>query len=49
MTCQYDNTTDNPKVREALTEQGLSEPVDIYLGESTLDEMCLAVAAIAWK
>ena len=43
MRCTYDNTLDNPGVVEALDQLGLSEPVDVYLGEETLDEMCLAV------
>lgn len=42
MRCTYDNSTENPYVREALLERGLSEPQDVFLGEETLDEMCLA-------
>ncbi len=45
-TCTYDNTTDNPNVKRALAEQRLPAPVDITLGESTLDEMCLGVLAV---
>lgn len=45
-TCTYDNTTDNPRVKQALAEQRLAAPVDISLGESTLDEMCLGVFAL---
>jgi hypothetical protein len=44
--CTYDNTLDNPFVREALEEQGLTEPVDVRLGDETLDEMCLAVLGL---
>ena len=40
--CRYDNSMSNPFVAEALADQGLSAPVDVYLGEETLDEMCLA-------
>jgi hypothetical protein len=40
--CTYDNTMENPYVRRALEEQGLELPVDVSLGESTLDEMCIA-------
>jgi hypothetical protein len=40
--CTYDNTLDNPKLAESLAEQGATEPHDVALGESTLDEMCLA-------
>jgi len=46
--CTYDNTTSNPRIREALIQAGLSEPVDIGLGEGSLDEMCLAVLGVAY-
>lgn len=39
--CTYDNTIQNPFVAAALDELGLPAPVDVYLGEQTLDEMCL--------
>jgi hypothetical protein len=38
--CTYDNTLDNPGVVRALSEQGLTEPVDVMFGSSSLDEMC---------
>lgn len=44
--CTYDNTLDNPGTRVALEDAGLDEPVDVYLGEETLDEMCLGVFGI---
>lgn len=47
MRCTYDNSMDNPFVREALDDQGLEEPVDVKLGEETLDEMCLGVFGVA--
>jgi hypothetical protein len=31
----------------ALAEQGLDAPVDVFLGEQTLDEMCLGVVGFA--
>ncbi|MFO0547095.1 MAG: hypothetical protein U0271_01840 [Polyangiaceae bacterium] len=40
--CTYDNDMGNPGVQKALSEQGLSMPIDIPLGESTLEEMCIA-------
>jgi hypothetical protein len=46
LSCRYDNTLDNPGTRKALADQGLSEPQDVWLGESTLDEMCLGVFGI---
>ncbi len=45
--CEYDNSMNNPYVVEALQEQGLDAPVDVVLGEETLDEMCLGVFGIA--
>jgi Copper type II ascorbate-dependent monooxygenase, N-terminal domain len=41
--CTYDNTMQNPKVVGALKQQNLQAPSDVGLGETTLDEMCLAV------
>ena len=48
MRCTYDNTLDNPFVAEALAEQGLESPVDVFLGDDTLDEMCLGVMVAAY-
>jgi mono/diheme cytochrome c family protein len=39
--CIYDNTLDNPGVRKMLEEAGLDAPIDVSLGEGSLDEMCL--------
>jgi len=47
--CTYDNSMENPFVYEALSEQGLSAPRDVVLGEETLDEMCLGIFGIAQK
>lgn len=41
--CTYDNTLSNPGVRAALEDAGLTEPVDVFLGEETIDEMCLGL------
>ena len=49
MKCTYDNSMGNPYVVEALAEQGLDAPVDVFLGEETLDEMCLGVYGIAYS
>jgi len=46
MRCTYDNTMENPFVRDALTERGLEETSDVYLGDETLDEMCLGLFGI---
>jgi hypothetical protein len=45
-TCTYDNTMDNPNVKKALAETGKPSPVDIHLGETTLDEMCLGAIVV---
>lgn len=39
--CRYNNSMSNPAVVQALAERGLAAPQDVYLGEETLDEMCL--------
>lgn len=46
--CTYDNSLANPGVQQALADQGLSEPRDVYLGEETLDEMCLGVFGVLY-
>ena len=45
--CEYDNSMNNPYVVEALDQQGLDAPIDVVLGEETLDEMCLGMFGIA--
>ena len=46
--CVFDNTMDNPYVLQALDDQGLRAPVDVPLGEDTLNEMCLAAIGIIY-
>lgn len=48
MRCTYDNTLDHPGTVAALEDGGLTSPIDVYLGEETLDEMCLGVAGIVY-
>ncbi len=48
MRCTYDNTLNNPGVVEALGQMGLEEPIEVRLGEETLDEMCLGIYGIAF-
>ncbi len=43
LTCTYDNTLDHPGTRAAMADAGLDAPVDVYLGDEALDEMCIAV------
>jgi hypothetical protein len=42
MRCSYDDSLENPALVEALAKKKTSTPVDVRLGEETLDEMCLA-------
>lgn len=46
--CIYDNSLDNPKIREALASAGLDAPVDIGLGDGSLDEMCIAALGVVY-
>lgn len=46
--CVYDNTMENHFVAQALENQGKSEPVEVRLGEDTLDEMCLGALGIIY-
>jgi len=39
--CRWDNTLANPFVQRALADAGLGAPVDVVLGQGSLDEMCL--------
>jgi len=41
--CEYNNTLENPQLESALEENGLTQPIDVSLGEGTLDEMCIGV------
>jgi hypothetical protein len=46
--CTYDNSMDNPFVAEALEYQGLDAPIEVKLGETTLDEMCLVALQLIY-
>lgn len=46
--CTYDNTLENPGTRRALSDAGEDEPVDVYLGEGTLDEMCIVMVGVVY-
>jgi mono/diheme cytochrome c family protein len=43
LTCDFNNSLDNPFVADALAQDGLSSPQDVTLGEQTTDEMCLGL------
>lgn len=46
MRCVFENNMDNRFVVDALDQQNLDAPVQVNLGEDTLDEMCLAAVGI---
>lgn len=48
MKCTFDNTMANPFLQAALGQQGLESPIEVRLGEDTLDEMCLGAIAIVY-
>lgn len=47
--CTYDNSLDNPHLRAALRERHTTSPVDVSLGDTAFDEMCLARMAFIHK
>jgi mono/diheme cytochrome c family protein len=49
LTCLYDNSMDNPGVVQALKDAKEPSPKDVYLGEQTLNEMCLTMLPLLYK
>ena len=47
--CAYNNTMKNEFVARELMQAHETSPQDVYLGESTQDEMCLGVVVLAYK
>jgi hypothetical protein len=45
--CTYDNTLNNPFLVDVLAQQGLTEPITVGVGESSLEEMCAMLFGIA--
>jgi hypothetical protein len=45
--CSWDNTIENPFVQRMLADSGLSQPIDVRLGEQTTNEMCLEIFGLA--
>jgi hypothetical protein len=45
--CTYDNTLDNQFLAEALADEGLNAPQNVFLGESSVEEMCLLIFGLA--
>ncbi len=45
--CTWNNTIDNPFVQRMLHDSGLSQPIDITLGEQTTNEMCLEIFGLS--
>jgi len=46
--CDYNNTLSNPFVERMLAEEGLENPIDVFLGEETTDEMCIAILGVVF-
>lgn len=46
--CEFDNSMDNKFVVQALKDQDLKSPIEVRLGEDTLDEMCLGAVGIMY-
>jgi hypothetical protein len=47
--CTYDNSTANTGLMEALSQAGKPGPIDVGLGETALDEMCIGVITLVYK
>ncbi len=47
--CTYNNSASNAGLMEALQQAGKSAPLDVKLGETALDEMCLGVITLLYK
>lgn len=45
--CRWDNTIQNPFVQRMLADAGLSQPIDVTLGEQTTNEMCLEIFGLS--
>lgn len=43
ITCTYDNTMDNPRIAQAMSDLRRKSPMDIRLGGKSTDEMCQAI------
>jgi len=41
--CTFNNSLSNPALVQALAEAGEPSPLDVSLGEGTLDEMCIVI------
>ena len=44
--CTYDNSLSNPFIADQMAAAGVSEPTDVYWGEETQDEMCMAMVGL---
>ena len=46
--CTYDNSDTNPFFQEYLSTAGIEEPINVGVGENTLDEMCTGIIGIVY-
>ena len=49
MRCTYNNSLENTALSNALSQSGLSAPIEVVLGDETLDEMCIFAAQFLTK
>ncbi len=47
VTCTWDNSMGNPFMYRMLEDSGLARPIDVTLGEETMNEMCLAILGLS--
>ncbi len=47
LTCTWNNSPSNPFMARMLEDAGLVAPIDLALGEETINEMCLEIFGIA--
>lgn len=47
--CTHDNSTENTGLMKALQQAGKPDPLDVSLGETALDEMCIGVITLVYK
>ena len=48
ISCTYDNSDTNPFFQEYLATAGITAPVDVGVGENTLDEMCTGIIGVVY-
>jgi hypothetical protein len=47
VSCDWNNTLENPFVQRMLADSGLTDTIDVLLGEQTTNEMCLEIFGLS--